>query len=76
MESCAKNDSASSVMWLRRSPSVMLKALAVPARNAAMLGKLNWPVPSAKLLLRKRRNSPPALNEWRPAMRVSVSLNT
>ena len=63
-------------MWLRRSPSVMLKALAVPERNAAMLGKLNWPVPSAKLLLRKRRNSPPALIVWRPAMQVSVSLNT
>ena len=38
--SCAKNDSASSVMWLRRSPSVMLNALAVPERNAAMLGKI------------------------------------
>ena len=63
-------------MWLRRSPSVMLNALAVPDRNAAMLGKLNWPVPSAKLSLRKRRNSPPAFTEWRPAMQVTVSLNT
>ena len=54
----------------------MLNALAVPARNAAMVGKLNWPVPSAKLLLRKRRNSPPAFSVWRPAMWVSVSLNT
>ena len=54
----------------------MLKALAVPERNAATLGKLNWPVPSAKLLLRKRRNSPPAFIAWRPAIDVTVSLNT
>ena len=65
--SWAKNDRASAVMWLRRSPSVMLNALPVPERNASMLGKLNWPVPSAKLLFRKRRNSPPAFAVWRPA---------
>ena len=56
-------------MRLRRSPSVMLKALAVPARNAATLGKLNRPVPSAKLSLMKCRYSPPSFMEWRPLAR-------
>ena len=61
---------------LCRSPSVVLNALPVPERKSAMLAKLNWPVPSAKLLFRKRRYSPPAFAVWRPAAWVSVSLNT
>ena len=39
--SWTNNASARWSMTLRRSPSVMLKALAVPARNASTLGKLN-----------------------------------
>ena len=49
--------------WL---PSVTLNELAVSARNAATLGKLNAPVPRRKLLLRNCRNSPPILSECRP----------
>ena len=38
-------------MWFRRSPSVTLNALAVPARNASTLGKLKSPVPSREVLV-------------------------
>ena len=63
-------------MTLRRSPSVMLNAFAVPARNASTLGKLNTPVPSAKFSLMKCRYSPPSFIEWRPLARLNVSTKT
>ena len=56
--------------WL---PSVTLNELAVSARNAATVGKLNVPVPSRKLLLRNCRNSPPILSECRPHRQLMVS---
>src|SRR5689334_11518096 len=46
----------------------------VAARNAATDGKeIKPPVPPLKLLLRKRRNSPPNFSEWRPRVQETVS---
>src|SRR6266850_1155583 len=47
----------------------------VPVRNAASVGNvITPPVDVLKLLFRKRRNSPPNLNEWRPRIHDRVSL--
>ena len=63
-------------MLLERLPSVTLNELAVPARNAATLGKLKLPVSRAKLLLRNCRYSPPNLSECAPRRRLRVSAAT
>src|ERR1700751_6073706 len=59
--------------WLQ---SVTVNELAVSARNAATLGKLNAPLPRRKLLLRNCRNSPPIASELRPHEQVKGSLAT
>ena len=70
MWSCTNRPMARWSIALLRSPSVMLKAFAVPVRNASTLGKLNTPVPSAKFSLTKCRYSPPNFHRV-PAARAA-----
>ena len=64
-------------MWLRRSPSVMLKALAVPDRNAAMLGKLNCAGALREVVVEEAAELAAGLARVAAARAcVTVSLNT
>src|SRR5690349_6157673 len=54
----------------------MLNEFAVPARNAATLGKLNEPVVCRKLLLKNCRYSPPMRSECGPTSQLTVSAIT
>src|SRR5690242_13490458 len=71
-----KKPSAPCAMLLDWPPRVTLNELAVSARNAETLAKLNAHDPSRKLLLRNCRYSTPIFTESRPQAQVQVSLTT
>jgi hypothetical protein len=64
--SCTKRPMASDVMLLLLLPWMTENALTVPALKAATFAKVKVPGSMLKLLLRKRRTSPPNLKAWRP----------